>query len=106
MLLPLRLDYLLFLSFLLCLELGCDGSGGSRTQPQNPVPTLSGVTPTFATAGSAALIVTASGSGFLGLPGIPTPRSSGPVPVPQFMLSTNSRLRISWSLALGRPAPC
>ena len=46
--------------------IGCGGGGGSNGGgSSNPVPTLSGVTPNSATAGSAALTITASGSGFI-----------------------------------------
>jgi hypothetical protein len=62
---------LFFLPLVLWLLAGCSGGGGSNggggspQTPQNPVPTVSGLTPNSATAGSAALTVTASGSGFI-----------------------------------------
>jgi hypothetical protein len=82
----LRGNYLFSLSFLLCLGLGCGGSGGSKngTSSQNPVPTLTGVTPNSATAGSSALTLTVTGSSFVpasmidwnGAPLSTTPRPS------------------------------
>jgi hypothetical protein len=63
--------HLFFVPLVLCLVVGCgggggsNGGGGSSQTPQNPVPTVSGLTPNSATAGSAALTVTASGSGFI-----------------------------------------
>ena len=64
----LYLKHLLSLPLLLCLApaFGCGGSnGGGGGSTQNPVPTLSGVTPNAVPAGSAAVTVTASGSGFI-----------------------------------------
>ena len=43
----------------------CGGGYSSAPPPPNPAPTLSGVTPNSAPAGSAALTVTASGSGYI-----------------------------------------
>lgn len=43
---------------------GCQG-GGSSGGTQNPVPALTGISPNSATSGSAAVSVTASGSGFV-----------------------------------------
>lgn len=65
---PMHWKCLCILSLLLCFGVGCGGGGGSSigsSEVQNPVPTLTGVTPNAATAGSAALTVTASGSGFI-----------------------------------------
>lgn len=65
---PVRWKCLFFLSLLFCLELGCGGGGGSQgssSDPQNPAPTLSGISPNSAAEGSAALTLTASGSGFV-----------------------------------------
>jgi len=57
------------LSFVLlinCLVTGCGGGSQSTPPPnQNPVPTLSSVSPNSATAGGAALTITATGSGFI-----------------------------------------
>jgi hypothetical protein len=52
---------------LLSFGLSCGGGGsqGGSSGPQNPAPTLTGVTPNSATAGSSALTLTASGSSFI-----------------------------------------
>jgi hypothetical protein len=51
----------------LCFTLGCGGSGGSQTvpPPENPLPSITAITPNSATVGSSALTVTVSGSGFI-----------------------------------------
>jgi hypothetical protein len=57
-----------FLLPVLSFAVGCGGGGGSQggsPPPHNPMPTLSGVTPNSAIAGSAALTLTASGTGFV-----------------------------------------
>src|SRR5436305_5753744 len=60
--------HLLLLCFLL-FELGCGGSGGTQgggsSQPPNPSPTLSKVTPNSATADSGTLTLSVSGTGFI-----------------------------------------
>lgn len=60
---------LILISLVLCVASGCGGGGSSQAPPPppapNPVPTLSGVTPNSAVAGSSALTITASGSGFV-----------------------------------------
>jgi hypothetical protein len=54
-------------SFSACFGLGCGGgsSTGSTTPTQNPAPTLTSVSPTSAIAGSAAISLTATGTGFI-----------------------------------------
>jgi hypothetical protein len=68
-LIGLRWKYFSFLSLFLCLGfvLGCSSSSGVgwHSEPPNLVPVLSGVSPSSAIAGSAALTVTASGSSFV-----------------------------------------
>jgi hypothetical protein len=60
------LKSLSFLSFFLCLGLGCSGSGGSKgTQAENPLPALTAVNPNLASAGSSAFTLAASGSNFI-----------------------------------------
>ena len=59
---------LLFVFFMLCIGLGCGGNSGSRSGSppvQNPIPTLSGISPNSSAAGSAAVTVTATGTGFV-----------------------------------------
>ncbi len=60
-----RLSVLLLL--FICFALACGGSGGSQgiSSQQNPVPSISKVTPNSATAGSGALTITVSGSEFV-----------------------------------------
>jgi hypothetical protein len=64
-----RCEYVsLLLSILLFFGVGCGGGAGSQggsSTPPNSLPTLSGVSPNSANAGSAALTITASGSGFV-----------------------------------------
>jgi hypothetical protein len=54
------------LSFFLCVGLGC-GSGGDfpAAETNNPLPVLTGISPSSATAGGAALTIAASGSSFV-----------------------------------------
>jgi hypothetical protein len=54
-------------SFSAWFGLGCGGgsSTGSTTPTQNPAPTLTSVSPTSATVGSAAVTLTATGTGFI-----------------------------------------
>jgi hypothetical protein len=63
---PARYECLCVLLIFLSLGLGCGGKsqGGSQVM-QNPVPSLSGLTPNSANAGSAAVTITVSGSGFV-----------------------------------------
>ncbi len=65
----LRCWYVFFLSLLFFLGVGCSSSGGGSQgnppPPQNPLPSLSGVSPNSASVGSAALTITASGTGFV-----------------------------------------
>lgn len=58
-----RWKLLCLLSVAFAFILGCGGGGSS--QPPNPTPTLSGLSPNLAVAGSAAVKVTASGTGFV-----------------------------------------
>ena len=64
-----RSFYVSLVSLTLCLGVatGCGSGGGasSSTSPQNPTPTLSTLNPNTADAGSAALTVTAVGTGFI-----------------------------------------
>lgn len=58
--------HLVWLSFLVCYGAGCGGASSSNPQePQNPVPSLTSVTPGSAGVGSTALTLTASGSDFI-----------------------------------------
>lgn len=63
--LPVSRKLMFPLVLLLALAAGCTSSGGGSSQPPNPVPVLSGVTPNSASAGSPALTITASGSEFI-----------------------------------------
>jgi hypothetical protein len=63
---PARCECLFVLLIFLSLGLGCgSGSQGGSQVMQNPVPSLSGLTPNSANAGSAAVTITVSGSGFV-----------------------------------------
>ena len=65
---PVRWAGVCLLFFFIWSAVSCGGGGGSQggtPEPQNPVPTLSQLTPNSATAGSAALTLTVSGSGFI-----------------------------------------
>jgi hypothetical protein len=62
----LRWPSIVLLAYCVCLQVGCGGGGSQgHSVPPNPVPTLSGLSPNSASAGSALLTVTASGSGFI-----------------------------------------
>jgi hypothetical protein len=63
---PARCECLFVLLIFVSLGLGCgSGSQGGSQVMQNPVPSLSGLTPNSANAGSAAVTITVSGSGFV-----------------------------------------
>ena len=60
-----RWQYLSFLSFFLCLGLGCSGGGGAQGGSSNPMPTITSLSPSSASAGSPAFTLTVTGTQFI-----------------------------------------
>jgi hypothetical protein len=91
---------------------GCGGGGNSvTTQQQNPVPTISSVSPTELAAGSAAQMLTVAGSGFI--PGS-TVTYNGALHAATYGTSTNLSIQLlaadlatigSYPVVVSNPAP-